>query len=319
MRSITLLAAAILAAACAPARQDVEVDWTFAGKPCDAAGVATIRMSMPGESLSPDQYTCVQAPFGVSLGSFLVGDYTLTISGYNASGVLAYQTTQVLQVRQGSSAFALDVAPVGAATGKVTLHWSFGGRTCAQAGIATVHASVDNQVLTDASNNSDLPCTQAGLDGTTVDPLVPGMHNFDLVGVDSTGQARYTFFGLSVTAIAGQNVDASPDLAPGSPTTASANLTWAFAGQSCAQANVDLVQIFLDPNPDGSGGAAVGTVPCTTNGVDGAAVDGLTDGSHSFAVTALRAGNMVFRTHSPPRTLFRVGLISDLFVPAETP
>ena len=320
MRSIPLLTAAILAAAaCSPAREDVEVDWTFAGQPCDAAGVATIHMSMPGEVLSPDQYTCARAPVGVGLGSFLVGDYTLTISGYDASNALAYQTTQVLQVRQGRSAFAIDVARVAAATGPVTLHWSFGGRTCAQAGIVTVHASVDNQVLADANNNSDLPCSQAGLEGTTIDPLVPGVHGFDLVGVDSTGQARYALYGFSATAVAGQNVNALADLAPAAPTTASANLTWAFAGQSCAQANVDHVQIFFDPNPDGSGGTSSGTVACTTNGVDGAAVDGVPEGYHSFAITGLRAGHIAYFTHSPPRTLFRVGLISDLFVPAEAP
>jgi hypothetical protein len=318
LRRIALLTAAIAAAACSPAREDVEVDWTFAGQTCAVAGVATIYMDIAGERLNPDHYTCAEAPVGVGLGTFLVGDYQLTISGYDRSGALAYQTTQVLQVRHGQSAFAVDVEPVGG-TGQVTLHWSFDGRSCAQAGIATVHASVDNQVLTDANDNADLPCSQQGIDGATIDPLVAGLHTFDLVGVDASGQARYALYGFSVTAAAGQNVDASPNLSRAAPTDASANLTWAFAGQSCAQAGVDHVQIFFDPNPDGTGGTDSGTVPCSTNGVDGAAVDGVPEGYHSFAIVGTRSGRIAYFTHHPPQTLFRAGLISDLFVPAEAP
>lgn len=319
MRQIVLASAAVFAAACGPAREDVEVDWTFGGQPCTAAGVATIYMTVAGQVLSPDHYTCFEAPVGVRLGSFLTGDYQITIKGYDASNALAYETTQVLQIRRGQGAFAIDVPLSPSATGEVTLRWTFAGKSCAQAGIATIHASVDNQVLADANNVSDLPCSQGGMDGTAVGPLVPGLHTFDLVAVDGGGRTAYALYGFNVTAIAGQNVDAAPNLAPAAPTAASANLTWAFNNASCAQAGVDHVRIFFDPQPNGSGGTDSGTVPCSTNGVDGAAIDGVPDGYHSFAITGIRNGTIAYFTHHPPQTLFRSGLISNLFVPAESP
>src|SRR5437660_1131869 len=107
MRRIAVLT--LLAAACAPVREEVEVDWTFAGKACDAAGVATIQVAIAGEALNPDQFTCAQASLGVDLGSYLVGDYQLTISGFDTSGTLVYQSTETLQVRRGQHTFTVDV------------------------------------------------------------------------------------------------------------------------------------------------------------------------------------------------------------------
>jgi hypothetical protein len=79
------------------------------------------------------------------------------------------------------------------------------------------------------------------------------------------------------------------------------------------------VQIFFDPRSDGSGGQDTGVVPCNSGGADGASVEDVPEGYHSFAITGLRAGHIVYFTHRPPSTLFRVGLISDLFVSAESP
>jgi hypothetical protein len=325
-----LLLTALFAAACAPARGDVEVDWTFGGKACDAAGVATIQVDIAGEVLTPNQFTCAQASLGADLGTYLVGNYSITISGFDANNTTVYQTTQTLQVRGGGKqTFTIDVPPT---TGQVTLHWTFGGKSCAAAGITVVHASVDNQVLLGSDNSADLPCSQGGIDGTTVGPLSAGTHSFDLVGVDSTGTARYALNGYGVPVVAGQNVVVAPDLTPAAPTTASANLTWSFAsgtssGKSCAVAGVTQVQIFIDPNPvDGTGGTQVGpagsTVACDTAGTDGASVDGISPGYHTFAIYGINNNVLLYRTHHPPSNpmpYFVVGLITNVTVSAESP
>jgi hypothetical protein len=215
----------LAAAACGPSRAEVEVDWTFGGLSCADAGVEDIQFAIAGEVLSPDHFSCAQAPVGASLGSFVNGDYQLTVSGLDPAGNLLYQTTQTVQVR-----------------------------------------------------------------GT-----------------------RLNQFPVDVQAVA-----------PTSPDSASANLTWTFsnptqASLDCAAAGVTQVQIFVDPGPDGFGGIDAGTVACSTNGIQGASVDGLTEGTHSFAILGIDAGHLLYRTHNPPSAAFRLGLTTDLAVSAESP
>lgn len=327
MRRILMLPLVAAAVACGPSRSEVVVYWTFGGLSCAAANVATIRVDIAGEVLTPNQFTCAQAGQGASLGNYLHGNYQITVSGFDANATLTYQVTQTLAVRGGSdNTFAVDVPQVAATSGDVTLHWTFGGKTCAAAGITVVHASVDGTVLTDVNDKPDLPCSQSGVEGTTVSPLSPGQHSFDLVGVDSGGTARYALNSYTVTAVAGQNAVYNPDLAPAAPTTASAFITWTFDGKSCAVANVDRVTILVDPNPDGTQGpntANAGTVPCNNNGTDGVAVEDISPGTHKFAILGIRTladgPHLVYRTHNPPSATFAIGLITDVVVSAESP
>jgi len=324
MRRIFMLPLVAAAVACAPSRSEVVVYWTFGGLSCADAGVATIRVDIAGEVLTPNHFSCAAAGQGASLGTYLNGDYQLTVSGFDANGALSYQSSQTLNVRANrDNVFSVDVPQVAATSGDVTLHWSFSGKTCAQAGITVVHASVDGIVLTDVNNRPDLPCSQAGVDGTTVSPLAPGQHSFDLVGVDAGGTARYALNGYTVTAVAGQDAIYTPNLLPAAPTTASANLSWTFDGKSCAAANVDHVTIFVDPDASGNGGVNAGTVACSTGGTDGASVEGLTAGTHSFAIlgicTLSDGPHLIYRTHNPPSRNFAIGLITDVIVSAESP
>src|SRR5712691_3778507 len=170
MRRLGLAAALALAAACAPSRDDLTVDWTFAGKTCADAGVAFIEVHIDGEVLSPDKFTCAEAGKGAYLGRYLIGRYTLTVSGLDASSSVIYQTSVQVDVRRGGTEVAVDAAP-STTNGSATLHWTFDGKSCAAAGVTVINASVDNQVLTDVNNNADLPCTNGGKDGISVAPL----------------------------------------------------------------------------------------------------------------------------------------------------
>jgi len=221
MRQILLLSL-VAAAACGPGRSELVVDWTFENKPCTEVGVATIRVDVANEVLTPNEFSCHDAAVGADLGSYLSGHYQITVTGFDALGAVTHQTIVTLAVGGG-------------------------------------------------------------------------------------GQSTYT-------------IDV-PRVAPS--TVASANLTWTFDGKSCTLANVEKVTILVDPNPDGTGGTDAGTVACSTMGTDGAFVEPLTGGLHTFAILGLNtvgsAVRLAYRTHHPQAYFFQAGLITDVKVSAESP
>ena len=325
MRPLFAAAALALAAtACGPRYEDVEVDWTFAGQTCAAAGLSSIEADIAGQTLVPNQWNCRDSSgritTGASLGQYAAGDYQLTLFGLDAQSNIIHEITTTLSVRPGRNVFTIDVPIV---VGEATLHWTFGGQTCAQSGVTVVHATVDGQIL-QGDNGADIPCSQvnsagAAIDGVTVSPLSAGAHTMDLVGLVG-GQPRYSLGGISFNVAAGQNLVLAPNLSPAAPTSASADLTWTFIGNNakmtCAQAGVAQVQIFVDPDANGNGGVDAGTVACTDAG---ASVDNLSEGNHSFAILGVTNGHLLYRTHHPPSAAFRIGLITSVQVPAESP
>lgn len=230
---LTLAAAATAPSCGGPTRSDVVVDWTFGGLSCADAGVTEIHMAIPNEVLSPDHFTCQEAAVGVDLGSFLLGDYQLTITGFDGAGTQTHQTVQTLRVRAARS-----------------------GNSCPQ-GVPS-------------------PCDEFAID-------VPRVAN-------------------STTAL----------------------LTWTFSpGSDCTTANVQQVTIFVDPNPDGTGGTNAGTVACSTMGTQGASIAPVTPGTHTFAISGLRVlsdgPHLVYRTHTPVSAFFTQSAITDVAVSAEAP
>ena len=57
-------------------------------------------------------------------------------------------------------------------------------------------------------------------------------------------------------------------------------------------------------------------------GTDGASVEGLTPGTHTFAIQGLQTlsdgDHLRYRTHQPASGYFAVGAITDVFVSAES-
>jgi len=221
MRRMLILSLAAAAACGGPTRSDLIIDWTFEGKSCADAGVDDIHFAIANEVLTPDHFFCRDASGGVDLGSFLVGDYQLTITGFDGAGVQTHQIVQTLQVRGRS-----------------------GGR--------------------------------------------------DEIAVDVPRVANST----------------------------TADLTWTFSpGPDCATANVQQVTIYVDPNPDGTGGTNAGTVACSTMGTQGASIAPLTPGRHTFAIVGLRSLTNgltpVYRTHTPVAAFFLESLFTNVMVSAE--
>jgi len=223
MRHILILSL-VAAAACGPSQSEVEVDWTFAGASCDQAGVAFIRVDIANETLSPNQFSCAEASLGADLGTYLSGDYQITVTGMAPDGSITHQATQTIQVRGGHrNLFTIDV----------------------------------------------------------------------------------------------------PLIATAPETTGSATLTWTFDGKSCAAATVDTVRILVDPDANGNGGINAGDVACSTMGTDGASVEGIDPGTHTFAIIGFRTvggvKNTLYRTHHPAQGFIAVGATTPVTVSAESP
>src|SRR4051812_45337670 len=110
------LAAGVAAAGCGnPTRAPLDVNWTFGGLDCDQVGIATIHVQIAGEALNPSDFACLDRSGGVTtgahLGNFLVGNYRLTIAGFDASDAQVTTTTVDVRVERGENLVQVDVPP----------------------------------------------------------------------------------------------------------------------------------------------------------------------------------------------------------------
>jgi hypothetical protein len=288
---IAFAAVLALAAACGgPVRERLFLEWTFAGKTCDVAGVARVRVGIGGQILTPDTFQCIQPDgrvlSGADLGRFLTGNYSLQVDAYDAAGGLTYQAAQSFDVTPtGDNHLVVDLTPQTQTA--VTLRWTFGGKTCAQAGNPTVQVVLDNAPapLPDQSGNPNLPCAQLASDGTLQDgisvfPLTPGLHTFSFLATAASG-ASYRLQNFPVTAVSGQNVLVTLDLASvACASGACAGVLWSFSGLPCTDALVDTVRVYVDNQNTGE--------PACANG--GGTVSNLTEGSHTLQIVGFRAG-----------------------------
>jgi hypothetical protein len=328
-----LAAAMVVVSACGdPARGTLDVTWTFAGQSCLAAGIQTIQVDLANELLNPNQFSCDLGGGSIAggahlLGSFLAGPYTLTVSGLNANGTLLYQTTQDITIQRGANVVPIDVQAV--APGSISLDWTFGGLSCASAGVTSVRMSVDGALIKDQSGSVDVACTAGGIDGTSISPLSPGTHTIYLVGVRG-GQPAYWQQNLQVSVVSGSDTNVRVDLPPAQPTSGIADVSWdalasggGFAlgmqgAMTCDEAQVDVVTLALDPKPDGTGGTPVAQLACDNNGVEGTLIStGISAGPHTFAMSGLRGSTLVYQTTHPASAQFVAGLVSNVDVDAD--
>ncbi len=326
-----LAALAALSSGCGdPRRADVQVFWTFAGQTCQQAGVDVVQVDIANELLTPNRFFCTDPTdgslrVGVDLGAFLLGTYDLTLTGFDAGGAILYRSSRQFTV-QGDTELHVDLQP--AAAGTISLNWTFGGLTCAQAGVTSVRMSVDGGLITDQSGSVDVACSAGGIDGTSISPLAPGTHRIDLVGVRGA-QPSYWLPNRQVNVVSGASTSVLVDLPVVQPTFATADVSWdalasgggfalgSLGAMTCAEAQVDVVQIALDPNLDGTGGIFAGEVACNTNDVEGAQVSPIPAGTHTFAISGIRGSTVVYQTLHPASARFEVGLLSNVDVDAD--
>jgi hypothetical protein len=212
----------------------------------------------------------------------------------------------------------IAVAACGPGRSDVEVDWTFEGLSCADARVATIQVDILNEALSPNQFN----CADASL-GADLGTYLAGTYQITITGFDAFGAVTHQIM-PSIVVHGGQKETFAIDVPRVAPsTTASANMTWTFDGKGCAAAAVNQVTIMVDPSSNGTGGVNAGTVACSTMGTEGAFIDPLTPGVHTFAILGLRTlsdgPHLVYRTHNPPAFFFQAGLITDVAVSAESP
>src|SRR5258708_7359028 len=172
---IAFAAVLALAAACGgPVRERLFVEWTFAGKTCDVAGVARVRVGIAGQIRTPDTFQCVQ-PDGISVYPLPPGLHPFSFLATAASGAsYRLQNFPVTAVSGQNVLVTPDLGSVACASGACAgVLWSFSGLPCTDALVDTVRVYVDNQ-------NAGEPACANG--GGTVSNLTEGSHTLHIVG-----------------------------------------------------------------------------------------------------------------------------------------
>jgi hypothetical protein len=209
----------------------------------------------------------------------------------------------------------IAAAACGPSSGELEVDWTFDGVSCADARVAFIQIDIANEVL----SPNEFTCQEASL-GANLGVYYPGDYQLTVTGLDATGAITHQVT-QTLRVVAGKKNSFALDVPRVAETTGSANMSWTFDGKSCAGANVNKVTIFVDPDASGNAGINAGTVACSTMGTDGASVEGLTPGTHTFAIQGLRTlsdgDHLIYRTHQPASGFFAVGAITDVFVSAE--
>jgi hypothetical protein len=206
-------------------------------------------------------------------------------------------------------------AACGPSSGELVVDWTFEGLSCADVGVASIQVDVANEVL----SPNQFTCQEASL-GADLGVYYAGNYQITVTGMDANGVTTHQVT-QTLRVVGGKKNSFAIDVPRvAQTTTARANLTWIFdnnPSRKCADVGVDQVTIMVDPDATGAGGTNAGTVPCSTMGTQGASVEPLTPGTHTFAILGSRGSTLVYRTHNPVAGFFAQGFDTNVTVSAE--
>ncbi|MBX7113478.1 MAG: hypothetical protein K1X64_04020 [Myxococcaceae bacterium] len=166
-------------------------------------------------------------------------------------------------------------------SGDITMLWSFGGKTCTQAGVTSVQITMPGVTLED---NGVLPCSARGTQGGVLEKFKAGTYTFTIDGLGSNNEKLYSTSG---TVTVNGNVTATVDLNAVNGANTYAYLSWSFppsANQnnpSCQQVGVTDVVVYIDSQAGQRVGCSVG------QSVDGSVTPYLSAGVHNVRLSAL--------------------------------
>ena len=154
--------------------------------------------------------------------------------------------------------------------------WTFGGKSCADAGVAEIQIDIDGETL----SPNRFTCQEAG-QGVDLGTFYTGPYTVTVTGFDSANNIIFQTTQVIDVRAVGLNqipIDAAP-------TTGDATIHWTFAGKGCDAAGVSTVRVSVDGqvltdaqnNPD---------LPCKGATLEGTVVGPLSPGSHDFSFAA---------------------------------
>jgi hypothetical protein len=187
----------------APTTGTVTLQWTFAGKTCDAAGVSTVRVSVDGQVITDAQNNpalpCKGATLeGTTIGPLSPGSHTFALAAHGSSADYALSNLNATVTAGQDTPVAADLKTATPTTASAEVRWKFqpGGKSCADVGADRLLVIFDPDP--DGSRGTqvaDTPC--AGIGGAPVTELqiiaVPdGTHSFGVRAYKQNQLVDYT-------------------------------------------------------------------------------------------------------------------------------
>jgi hypothetical protein len=165
------------------------------------------------------------------------------------------------------------------------VNWTFGGQTCAVAGVTSVRVNLDGEDL----SPDTFPCVDGGTvnTGAYLGDFQLGDYLLTVDGLDADGNVLYEGQ-QEITVLDQRDNVVDIDVKSGGVV-----LDWTFDGKGCAAAGVDTVHVALDgqlvtderDNPD---------LPCSSSGHDGVTISPIDPGVHSFNLSGYTSNAVAY-------------------------
>lgn len=235
---------------------DISFLWSFAGEQrCSRAGVAEVDVQVidpaSGALVYGDTVDCVGG--GLTLVEFLPGTYEVWLDGYSASGTHLY-TGEATAIVRGGVLNDLGVVELELmnGTGALSLYWTFlypsddsAVTDCATAGVDEVVLEVQPLSGGGEGYAQTFACDD---EGVLLEGLRQGSYAVTLVAYGRYQNLPMALYEASFEA----SVEAESTTSLGDvylvriyESFADVEVTWEFAGGSCAQLGVDVVEFSL--------------------------------------------------------------------------
>ncbi len=288
---------------------DITLLWSFGGKTCTQAGVASVQVTMPGVTLEDNGVLPCSAngTQGAVLEKFKAGTYAFTIDGLGDNNEKLYTASGTVVVN-GNVTSTVDLAAVNGANTYAYLSWSFpptsnqNNPSCQQVGVANVVVYIDNQA------GQTVGCSVGqSVDGSVTPYLSAGVHNLRLSALAPNGAEQYSFVGTFTTVL-------------GNPTAQAFLMQWSVGGVAvkwslrensailnCAQAGVTEVFVnFQDAQDNLVYDGAGLSQSCTA----GSATFTLYPGAYKIFVQAVGSNNRLYQSSmsAPPSVNVTAGV-----------
>jgi len=195
---LTSLAAVLLGSGCiivpGNSRGDITFNWDFAGATCSQTQVASVKISIPGETLAnAGVFPClVDGAPGVTLHDFKPGTYTYTFEGLDSAGTVLFRKAGSVPVNGDVSvSVSLDWA-VGGAEVAWTLSANSVNVSCASAGLQTMYVNFRgaNGLWLYGESGDPQACNVTSV---SYDYLPPGNYEVYVAGVDPSNRVYEPF------------------------------------------------------------------------------------------------------------------------------
>jgi len=226
-----------------------ETNWVFSwtygvNQACEQAGVTWVEVQLNGNTIG--LFPC-RDPSGIEGATIPAPPLTqdsYTVTGYNAGGnLMLAQAIGVTPVADGPTSVPVDLAFNDGGPSNLDLGWTFGGQSCAQAGVTQVQVTLVDPNAPSLDVDEPAPCSSAGVEGINLQGYGHGQYPLTISATGSDGGYQAS---ASISANGSSDSLVQVDLLPASDAGSGDVLVkFDFGGEGCVAAGLDSVGLQL--------------------------------------------------------------------------